>query len=254
MYTITAETDHVCHRCTVCDEIFSDYDHVVEHLNNTTCDVDQYQDFDYVECFCWVDNQALISEGLANWAQAHPSPEDLYLLQGRSMGWRQLNGSNITELNYERPSDMFGVNSDYTQEWSFSENPEEQSFITIIQSHHDAPTGETYTIAALTPLQYIMYLATEAGYGDFDEIADEYSHVMEQMPHSYEESVQFPRFDTSTITESSTTYGSVTWYTAMVSYDGMDFRVTDDTPGNALARLHEGIDIINSYAETEVSS
>ena len=254
MYTITAETDHTCYCCTICDSFFSDYDHVSEHLNNSTCDADQYQDFDHVECFCWADNQALISEDLTNWVQAHPSPEDLYFLQGRNMGWRHLSGSNITELNYDRPSEMFGVNSDYTQEWSFSENPEEQSSITIMQYHHDAPTGETYTIAALTPLQYIMYLENEARCDGFDEIADQYSHVMERIPHSYKESVQFPRFDTSTITESSTTYGSVTWYTAMVSYNGMDFRVTDDTPENALARLREGINIINSYAETKVSS
>lgn len=245
---ITYETDHCCYYCSQCETWydFTDVDYIGGH---TICPEKDYDDIDheieYTECDCPEMTEANISDMLEKWTEANPSPDDIYRIEGVNMGWRNLSGYNITDIDYEHPTCMMGVNSDFTQKWSFPDTLK-GSEISIIQSHHDAPTGESYVIKPLSPLDYLLYLESER-YDDFDNLIDQYSMTMGYMPEDY--SSEYPTADEANIVLTSEVFGpDRTYWTAAIAIEGVTFDVVDETKEDALNRMKDAIDILNSYA------
>lgn len=247
--TITYETDHICYYCEECDQQFDYLD--VDYIGGlAVCPNKDYGDdehvINYIDCDCSDYTEQNIAHELARWTHANPSPEDLYLITGNDMGWMRRSGCKITEIDYDHPTGMMGVDSDFTQRWEF-EKDLKGSEVSIIQSHHDAPTGESYTMKPLSPMDYLLYLESER-YDDFDNIVYEHSSIMEHMPEEY--SGEYPTANKKDVTFTSETFGpDRTYWTAHITIGETTFDIVDESEDDARDRMDEAIDILNSYAE-----
>ena len=250
--TITYETDHICYYCEECDQQFNYLD--VDYIGGlAVCPNKDYGDdehvINYIDCDCCDYTEQNIAHELARWTYANPSPEDLYLITGNGMGWMRRSGCKITEIDYDHPTRMMGIDSDFTQRWGFEKDLKD-SEVSIIQSHHDAPTGESYTMKPLSPMDYLLYLESER-YDDFDNIVYEHSSIMEHMPEEY--SGEYPTANKKDVTFTSETFGpDRTYWTAHITIGETTFDIVDESEDDARDRMDEAIDILNSYAGGDI--
>jgi hypothetical protein len=75
------------------------------------------------------------------------SPAGFFFVEGRNMGWRHLSGHLGVSARDARSfiSKAFPKTSEWSLRGSFDET---QKILTFALSHHDAPTGELYTVSA----------------------------------------------------------------------------------------------------------
>ncbi len=75
------------------------------------------------------------------------SPKGQYFVAGKNMGWRHLSGTAIVEAADAHAfiSRAFPKTSDWTLRGQFDRK---RRILTYTLSHHDAPTGEFYTVRA----------------------------------------------------------------------------------------------------------
>lgn len=75
------------------------------------------------------------------------SSKGQYFVEGENMGWRHLSGWAIVEAGDARAfmSRAFPKTSDWTLRGQFDR---QRRILTYTLSHHDAPTGEFYTVRA----------------------------------------------------------------------------------------------------------
>lgn len=247
--TITYETDHYCYYCNQCGNFYgnTDVDYIDDHAVCGDRDrFDGEHELDYIDCACNEYTEANISHTLQKWAEANPSPDDIYCIEGVNMGWRKRNGYKIIDIDYDHPTRMMGVDSDFTQKWTFHDTLK-GSEVSVFQSHHDAPTGESYVIKPLSPIDYLLYLNSER-YDDFDNLVDQYSTTMEHMPHDH--SSEYPTAEKTNIVLTSKVFGpDRTYWTATITIEEVTFDIVDETKEDALDRMKDAIDILNSYAE-----
>lgn len=104
----------------------------------------------------WESEREMLGELVTDWNQIRADEgdeTDYAVIEGRGIGWRGLSGSKVVSFEEldENPSDVIAPNtSDYSQDWMINKDGN----IEVIQSHHDAPTGESYTIRPLRPDEY----------------------------------------------------------------------------------------------------
>lgn len=250
--TITYEADHICYYCDHCGRCYDSDD--IDYIGGlAVCPSKDYDDdehvINYIDCDCCEYTEGSIAHELARWTHANPSPEDLYLITGSDMGWMRRSGCKITEIDYDHPTGMIGVDSDFTQRWKF-EKDLKGSEVSIIQSHHDAPTGESYTMKPLSPMDYLLYLNNER-YDDFDNIVYEYSSIMEHIPEEY--NGEYPTADEKDITFTSETFSpDRTYWTARITIGETTFDIVDESEDDARDRMDEAINILNSYARGDI--
>lgn len=75
------------------------------------------------------------------------SPSGFFFVEGRNMGWRHLSGQMDVTAGDAREfvSKAFPKTSEWSLRGSFDET---QKILTFSLYHHDAPTGELYTVSA----------------------------------------------------------------------------------------------------------
>lgn len=73
------------------------------------------------------------------------SPSGFFFVEGRNMGWRHLSGHLGISAKDARSfiSKAFPKTSEWSLRGSFDDN---RKILTFTLSHHDAPTGEFYTV------------------------------------------------------------------------------------------------------------
>lgn len=109
------------------------------------------RDYEY-DCYgwCW---ELAAGELESLWEQfkaAVPSETGYYTISGSNMGWRHLSGQRIVEEDVENLYEQISVNSEWSQRWTFVPHA---GTLVARQSHHDAPTGESYTITPATEME-----------------------------------------------------------------------------------------------------
>lgn len=69
------------------------------------------------------------------------------LIEGKNMGWMRRSGMKIISLDELSNNPVYSIapDTDVTQTWR-----NDNGVLTVTQSHHDAPTGESYTFKPLT--------------------------------------------------------------------------------------------------------
>lgn len=105
---------------------------------------EEHGDNEFPDCegdVCWTPVVEFIDEQTESWLARNPS-EAGYLIIGNNMGWRHELGlkwwSGDSALR-----DEIGIRGPWTQNYIFDDK-----VIRIRQSHHDAPTGESYEVSS----------------------------------------------------------------------------------------------------------
>lgn len=245
-HTFTYETDHFCYICPD-DCAFDDTDVIDDTCPE--CDSSLYTD-----CECMDDMRNEIDIAFDRWVENTFSPLNTYIIEGRNMGWRHQNGSCYLELRYSDAHviDLIGVNSDYTQKWSI---PTAHEPITIVQSHHNAPTGETYTIKPLSPYQLCEYLMEEY-LRDEDTLPEEFASALDNMTLAYMQTFSFVPFDLSRITTDCDDVSDwKPWRNHVFTPDFPQFQCTDaqyqdahDRCVDILTRLNKEIEHLRNFS------
>jgi len=119
----------------------------------------------FYDCDCATINQNHAAELWDTWKNLNPAPYEWYIINGESMGWQNRSGTRGIEEDQE-PYDVIQVNSEWTQTWPEAEDYAAGEPLTIGLSHHDSPTGETYTITPATFEQALYALAQSPDHED----------------------------------------------------------------------------------------
>lgn len=101
------------------------------------------------ECFdCFDDTSRIITETAAAWFSNNPSEAGLYTIAGENLTWRRLSGYRVIDAS-DNVIDAIAVNTTWRQTWTIDPTPGGQ--FTATMSHHDVPTGSSFTIRAALP-------------------------------------------------------------------------------------------------------
>jgi hypothetical protein len=126
----------------------------LELNTNCTCtwrdlgvDDDEHGENEYPDCggvVCWEPVVEAVDEATEAWLERNSS-EVGYIITGANMGWQHRGGFKWWSGDYEdKPiRDLIGPRGEWTQRYRFGEKD-----IHINQSHHDAPTGESYKVTS----------------------------------------------------------------------------------------------------------
>lgn len=101
------------------------------------------------DCFdCFEDMSAPVLEAAAAWFAANPSEAGLYIINGENLTWQRLSGHRIIDST-DDVVDAIAVNTTWRQTWTI--NPITGGQFTATMSHHDVPTGSSYTVRPALP-------------------------------------------------------------------------------------------------------
>lgn len=102
---------------------------------------------------CWQESLAVLEDLIES--KFDPGNGWVFI-GGRNMGWQNKSGFTLVDaddFDYKSVS----VDTDFTQYWRFNSD----NTVTIMQSHHDAPTGEMYEVKPASIGQVINYFGAE---------------------------------------------------------------------------------------------
>jgi hypothetical protein len=96
---------------------------------------------------------------LAQWKH---HTEDIFIVRGSSVGWMNRNVAKVIEGPCDTEAFIHAIapNGDFTQIWSL-----EGDSLTVFQTHHDSPTGETFVFEPLT-LESLVVSGLDKVYGE----------------------------------------------------------------------------------------
>lgn len=97
------------------------------------------------DCFgCWDDMNDELAYLLSQWEHY---AEDIFIVRGSSVGWMNRNVAEVIEGGCDKEAFISAIapNGDFTQTWSLDGDQ-----LTVFQTHHDSPTGETFVFEPLT--------------------------------------------------------------------------------------------------------
>lgn len=101
------------------------------------------------DCFeCFDDMSEPVLEVAAAWFAANPSEADLYTIAGENLGWQRRSGYKVIDAS-DNVIDAIAVDTTWRQTWTI--NPTPGGEFTATMSHHDVPTGSSYTIRPALP-------------------------------------------------------------------------------------------------------
>lgn len=174
--TTTVTNECRCTECVnpECDETYTQTD--------TTCQTCNADTEDTSYCFgCWDDMSDELAYLLSQWEHY---AEDIFIVRGSSVGWMNRNVAEVIEGGCDKEAFVNAIapSGDFTQIWSL-----EGDSLTVFQTHHDSPTGETFVFEPLT-LETFAVSGLEKVYGEdliearMDEIV--YEAAMSSHCHS----------------------------------------------------------------------
>ena len=153
--TTTVTTECACTECVnpECDETYTRTDDTCQTCNTDT------EGTEYCFGGCWDEMNDELSYLLSQWAHY---AEDIFVVRGTSVGWMNRNVSEVLEYgcNNEAFISAIAPSGDYTQRWSLDGDS-----LTVFQTHHDSPTGETFVFEPLT-LESFVDSGLDKVYGD----------------------------------------------------------------------------------------
>lgn len=144
MKPITVEIQNTCN----CEAYWCEECYVMNWESTCEeCEATLEQDYTY-DCggTCWEEMKEDAQFFWEALQERRPSDTGFYTITGIDIGWRRLRGQKIVTVDVEL-WEQISVDTEWTQRWSFDNETGE---LIIVQSHHDAPTGETYTVAPTT--------------------------------------------------------------------------------------------------------
>lgn len=155
--TVKIENTCTCEyfECPECGEETYENDYCEECEHSSVGSTNFEPNYDY-NCsgLCW----DLAVEDLESlWERfkaAVPTETGYYTISGKDMGWLHRSGQRIVEEDWQNVYELISVNSEWTQYWMF--DPIAKTLVAT-QSHHDAPTGESYTFAPSTEIEVAQY-------------------------------------------------------------------------------------------------
>lgn len=101
------------------------------------------------DCFgCYEYMHDPVIEAATAWFAANPSDAGLYTIAGENLTWRRLSGYKIIDSS-DDVIDAISVNATWRQTWTI--NPTAGGQFTATMSHHDVPTGSSFTIRPALP-------------------------------------------------------------------------------------------------------
>lgn len=96
------------------------------------------------DCFgCYECMSEPVLEAAAAWFAANPSEAGLYTIAGENLTWKRLSGYKIIDAS-DDIIDALAVDTTWRQTWTIDPTPGGQ--FTATMSHHDVPTGSSFTI------------------------------------------------------------------------------------------------------------
>lgn len=172
---ISSTCDCTLYACESCDASFvSDYD---PSPTCPECGSDEINELDpNFDCDCFEEGKLYAQQTWAQWKELNPSPIEWYLIEGKNMGWMNRTGTKIID-DYDEIFDLLQINGDWSQYWP--ENVESGQDLVILFSHHDSPTGETYTVRPATIEEVIVGIMEDPDHentwiGDIQSFLDEH--------------------------------------------------------------------------------
>ena len=167
LLTTTVTNECGCTECVnpECGEVYTRTDGTCQ-----TCGADTESAY---ECFgCWDEMNNELAHVLSQWED---HTEDIFIVRGASVGWMNRSVAKVIEgpCGTEAFIDAIAPSGGFTQTWAL-----EGDSLTVIQSHHDSPTGETFVFEPLT-LKSFVVSGLDKVYGEdlidmrVDEIIDE---------------------------------------------------------------------------------
>lgn len=132
-----------CLYCTNCEMGFQ------SSYFDTECPECKEDGEHFGDCFdCFDDMSAPVLEAAAAWFAANPSEAGLYTINGENLTWQRLSGYKVIDAS-DNIVDAIAVNTTWRQTWTI--NPTPGGEFTATMSHHDVPTGSSYTIRPALP-------------------------------------------------------------------------------------------------------
>ena len=122
------------------------------------------------DCFgCWDDMNDELAYLLSQWEHY---AEGIFIVRGSSVGWVNRNVAEVIEGGCDKEAFISAIapNGDFTQTWSLDGDQ-----LTVFQTHHDSPTGETFVFEPLTLESFVAAGMDPEDLIDMrvDEIVDE---------------------------------------------------------------------------------
>lgn len=172
---VSSSCECTMYDCESCGESFvSDYD---PNIICPACSSDEVsEDGPFYDCDCYERGKEYAEEAWADWKDLNPSSTEWYVISGKDMGWMNRSGSRIID-NYDELFDVIQVDGDWTQYWP--DNASSNSELVVTLSHHDSPTGETYTVRPATIEEVIVGIMESPDHentwiGDIEAFLDEH--------------------------------------------------------------------------------
>lgn len=144
---LTVTVSNIC-QCMFCDDCGVMFEEAQSGPDVCPeCESTEHVTFGNCEGFCYESGIEALSEVVREWAANNPSVDNEWVITGKGMGWRNLTGTKHVDLTRACLSGAVSVNAEWTQTWTIETEPGGR--LTCTQSHHDSPTGESYSVAPL---------------------------------------------------------------------------------------------------------
>lgn len=143
--TLTLSNTCTCMTCPECNVLFDES----EKGPDACPECGDTEQVTFGDCGgdCYRNAIEVLADMVSQWREANPSVDNEWVITGHGMGWRRRTGTKHIDLTTECLSDAISVNSEWTQRFTVEAGP--GGTLTCVQSHHDAPTGEVYTVEPL---------------------------------------------------------------------------------------------------------
>lgn len=138
---ITTKVTNLC-GCTECPDLDCGEVYIRTGETCQTCGADTEN---ASECFgCWDEMSNDLAYILSQWKH---HTEDIFIVRGSSVGWMNRTVAKVIEGGCWTEAFIHAIapSGYFTQRWSL-----EDDNLTVFQSHHDSPTGETFVFEPLT--------------------------------------------------------------------------------------------------------
>lgn len=130
------------------------------------------------ECFA-SDNEYLESEI----SKLNSNDQNYVFIGASNVGWQNTSGWRVESLD-NIGYDTFAVNGECSQHWTFPGD----GTATVVQSHHDSPTGESYQIRPATLAECVIFFsAYHTGDHEYDGDCEVVSDELVRCPVCKEE-------------------------------------------------------------------
>lgn len=155
-WDVVLENTCTCSNLYKCEECFTDWYDGDEQDTCPDCgsqDISETPGYEVCDGTCWKDSLA-VQEDLME-SKFDPGNSWVFI-GGKNMGWQNLSGYTLVDVD-DFDYKSVAIDGDFTQRWRFNSD----NTVTVMLSHHDSPTGETYEVKPASIGQVINYFGAE---------------------------------------------------------------------------------------------